>query len=66
MDVGGVGDLGFLDVLVAGGTSLWRGGSCFCYFLIHVEVTLTTFDGPACMLGEGGCCGGGFFFLYVP
>ena len=54
MDVGCVGDLGFWGVLVAGGTSLWRGGSCFCYFLILVDVTLTTFDVAACMFGRGG------------
>ena len=35
-----------------------------CYFLIHVEVTLTTFDGPACMLVEGNCCGGDSFLYF--
>ena len=65
MDVGCVGDLGFWGVLVAGRTSLMRGGSFF-YFFIHVEFTLTTFDGAACMLGERVYCGGGSFFFNVP
>ena len=61
MDVGCVGDLGFWVVLVLGGPSLWRGGSCFCCLLIHVEVTLTTVGGAASTLVEGGCRGGGSF-----
>ena len=35
-----------------------------CYVLIYVEVTLTTFDGAACMLVEGDCCGGGSFLYF--
>ena len=58
MDVGRAGDIGSLGVLVAGGPSLLRGGSCFLLSLgIHVEVTLPAVGGTAMVLVEGGCCG---------
>ena len=38
----------------------------FCYFFIHVEFTLTTFDGAAYMLVEGVAVAGDPFFIRVP